>query len=81
MIEEQEQDYIMASFVRKGLGRGFGKIAGPVGNAVQFLVTHHLRNYNETVQTKKWLENKHAKIVLKVNSEQELFDIEQKLRQ
>ena len=68
----------LAIVVRKDLGMSCGKIAGQVGHASVLAYDHSTRFDKESAL--KWLSEGQKKIVLKVNSEEEIHALDNKAR-
>lgn len=73
-------EYKQVLIVRKDLGMSCGKISAQVGHAAVSLVekAKKVRKYQKWLTS--WLNEGQKKVVLKVNSEQELFELFEQAR-
>mmetsp|Transcript_41071 Transcript_41071/g.131372 ORF Transcript_41071/g.131372 Transcript_41071/m.131372 type:complete len:165 (+) Transcript_41071:1511-2005(+) len=77
-LADQNADYKMALVVRADLKMGKGKIAAQCSHATLGLYKKLWRRREPAL--KRWEEVGQAKVVLKVDTEQELLEISQKLK-
>lgn len=78
--QRKNMDMQMIFCVRNDLKMGKGKIAAQVGHAVLGLYKQNLNDKNSTM-LEKWEATGQAKIVVKINSEKEMYNIFVKAQQ
>lgn len=80
-----DEDIRLAIVVNEGLQMPPGKLGGQIGHAVHYSIKEHMTKYDrvhsihlreDTPFMKWWLSDLHKKIVLKVSSDSELFDLQ-----
>lgn len=81
-MSDEEFDVKQVIVVRRDLSMRKGKLAAQVAHAsMKFLIVNDESNRNDVIQTKlneeevEWLHGSHTKIVVGVDSEQELRDL------
>eukprot|EP01017_Pseudomicrothorax_dubius_P027395 TRINITY_DN314_c0_g1_i4.p1 TRINITY_DN314_c0_g1~~TRINITY_DN314_c0_g1_i4.p1 ORF type:complete len:158 (-),score=38.02 TRINITY_DN314_c0_g1_i4:150-623(-) len=74
------EDYKMVFLVRGDLKMGTGKVAAQVGHAVLGAYKNAVNNPKKNETLFKWEYQGEAKIVLRVNNEEELLELEKKAK-